>query len=93
MRLLILLVLLALVPFSYAEALDDFTTLDLDQDIDFTKPGMNEDAIGNRDDMTTPDSNEGATGWSRGYRDDITTPDTDESDTSFSRSLDRSLGR
>lgn len=87
MRSLILLMLLALVPFRYAEALDDINTLDLNEGIDFTKPDMNEDAKGYRNDFTKPDED------AMGFPDDITTPDINEGGTGWGRSLDRRLGR
>jgi hypothetical protein len=86
----VLVMLLVLVPFSYADALDDVPTLDLNEGtIDFTTPDVNEGAIGNHDDVTTPDINEGAST----YRDDIATPDINEAATDRSRILDRRLGR
>ena len=74
MRLLVLIIFLALAPFRYAEALDDINTLDLNEDLDFTKPVTNEDAKGYRDDFAKPDKDEGA----MGFPDDTTTPDINE---------------
>jgi hypothetical protein len=92
-RLLILFMLLALVPFSYAKAFDDdVTTLDLDAGtidyLDATTPDINEGSIGYRDEATTPGINEKVP---FGYRDDITTPDINEGATGQSRRLDRIL--